>query len=348
LILTHEIAAVHVAIAGAVLQRDPPLPARRPRVGLRIGRHRRGGSAPDREGAIAGQPLPPVLEAALQCTLDKEATEPRTVDEEIAFDARAALEHHRLDEAVLAAQPYVHDFSLGSLHSSSLGVRAQHADKQCGIELEGVLDAGHRAGAHLLDPSHPAGQRSGRIERIRREILGAGFSPAPQPVLLERQRAESQADVTERVEIAVSRSYPVVVLNGELEGAAGGPKHRILIDAEEVIDVADLRNGGLADADRADGIGFHDTDIQSLAHRAAEDGRGHPSGRAAADDDNSPDTQVSHLRTVSHANPCAGRKQVIERPRPDHKNEPRRLAPAGPRGIICVAGYRNWYENPMV
>ena len=66
-------------------------------------------------------------------------------------------------------------------------------------------------------------------------------------------------------------------------------EHRILVDAQKVVDVADLGNGGLTNTYGADGIGLHNVEVQAVAHGAAEDSRGHPSRRASAHDDDAPD-----------------------------------------------------------
>src|SRR6185437_11613118 len=125
-----------------------------------------------RQSAIAGQPVPPVLESAPEHTLDEQAAKSGAVDEEISFDASAALEGHRLDESVLATQPYVDDLPFGSLHPPSLRIRAQHAAVKPGVELKRVFDAGHGTATDIIIPCHPAGLRRGRVERITREIFG--------------------------------------------------------------------------------------------------------------------------------------------------------------------------------
>ena len=56
LVVADEVAAVDVAVADAVLQRNAPLPARLARRGARVGRQRPDVLAGHRHGAIAGQP----------------------------------------------------------------------------------------------------------------------------------------------------------------------------------------------------------------------------------------------------------------------------------------------------
>src|SRR5207253_4571727 len=86
LVLADEAAREDVAVAGPVLQRNPPLPPRlaagRAGVGgklaLALGRHR--------ERAVAGQPLRPFLERDAEGLAEDQRAEARAVDEEVAGD----------------------------------------------------------------------------------------------------------------------------------------------------------------------------------------------------------------------------------------------------------------------
>ena len=134
-------ARIHVAVAGAVLQRDAPLPARGARRRARVRRRRAGLLAGHGHRAIAGQPVRPVLVAGLQRLLDQQAAESRAVDEQVAGDARAALQRDGFDEAVFAAQLHVDDFAFDALDAARLGVAAQVLRVEAGIEVIGVGDA---------------------------------------------------------------------------------------------------------------------------------------------------------------------------------------------------------------
>src|SRR3546814_14906481 len=84
-----------MAVAGAVLERDAPLPARavRGRTGEGIGRPDIGGRHRDR--AVGGQPARPVLIARAKLFLDQQAAKARTVDKQVARDTPPAFEPDR-------------------------------------------------------------------------------------------------------------------------------------------------------------------------------------------------------------------------------------------------------------
>ncbi len=83
LIVGNEVAAIHVAVAHAMLQRNPPLPAGRARRGARQRHQRPACFAGNRHGAIARQPLAPVFVAGLELLLDEQAAKARAVDEQV-------------------------------------------------------------------------------------------------------------------------------------------------------------------------------------------------------------------------------------------------------------------------
>src|SRR3546814_15303693 len=86
LFLAYEFAAKDVAVAGAVLERDAPMPAAALRDRLRIGARRAGIFARHRDRAIAGEPVRPVLESGFERLLDQQAAKARAVAEELHAD----------------------------------------------------------------------------------------------------------------------------------------------------------------------------------------------------------------------------------------------------------------------
>ena len=74
--------------------------------------------------------------------------------------------------------------------------------------------------------------------------------------LVEMDAAEVLAVVAERVEIALAERAPVDELDAELERALGRRDELVLVDAEHVVVGDERRDGRLADADRADLVGF--------------------------------------------------------------------------------------------
>src|SRR5512139_458731 len=114
-------AGIDVAVADAVLQLDAPLPSGLAGGGAGVRRQRRVGAALGDDGAVAGQPVRPVLEADAQLMRDEKAAEAAAIDEEIAFDAFAVRELYRGDEAVFAAQFHVDDFAFGAPDAAGFG-----------------------------------------------------------------------------------------------------------------------------------------------------------------------------------------------------------------------------------
>ena len=120
LVVADEIAAVDVAVAHAVLQRNAPLPAGLARRGARIGRERAGVLAGHGHGAVAGQPVGPFVVAGLEgCSISRPRKPEQSMNRS-PLDHLAAVEFHRLDPAVLAAQFDVDDLAVGALHAALL------------------------------------------------------------------------------------------------------------------------------------------------------------------------------------------------------------------------------------
>src|SRR5215469_14062379 len=78
-----------MAIAGAMLQWNAPLPARRQRRHPGVGRWRPDLLTGHRDRPVERQPVGPILELRLERAPDEERAEPRAVDEEVPDDRRA-------------------------------------------------------------------------------------------------------------------------------------------------------------------------------------------------------------------------------------------------------------------
>jgi hypothetical protein len=88
------------------------------------------------------------------------------------------------------------------------------------------------------------------------------------------------------MQVAVAQRLPVAELDPQLEGRLGLLDELDLVDAQQTVEELDRRDGGLADPDRADLLGFDEFDLGDLAlERLGQCGGGHPAGRAPADDD---------------------------------------------------------------
>ena len=92
-------------------------------------------------------------------------------------------------------------------------------------------------------------------------------------------------DRAEAVDIARADTAPVDELNAELESPAHRAQELDFVDAQRVIEGAQVRNRGLADPDRADIFGFDELDRDRELERARERRRRHPASGSAANDD---------------------------------------------------------------
>ena len=123
-VVVDEAAAIDIAVADAVLQRDAPLPARLAPDGQGVRRRRRVAGALHGDGAVAGQPARPVLIAGLQRLLDQQAAKAAAIYEEVAVDARAVLQIEALDEAGFGMQRDVRHPAFDAAHAARLGEAA--------------------------------------------------------------------------------------------------------------------------------------------------------------------------------------------------------------------------------
>src|SRR5258708_6182 len=124
LVIADEPAAIDIAIAGAMLERNAPLPS-----GLAGGRY---GIWSQLSRALAGncnravtrQPVRPVLVTRLQRLLDEQTAKTRSIDEEVGLDPFAAVEGQRPDETVLTAQLNIHHLPFRPTNSAPFCIRA--------------------------------------------------------------------------------------------------------------------------------------------------------------------------------------------------------------------------------
>ncbi len=144
LVVSQVRARVDVAIAGAMLQWNAPLPARGARRRACVRRRGAGLLAGYGHRAVAGQPVRPVVVAGGERLLDEQAAKTRAIDEQFAVDARAGLQGHRFDEAVRGAQAHVDDLALDALDATRLGVTSQVLRVQTGVEVIRIRDLRQR------------------------------------------------------------------------------------------------------------------------------------------------------------------------------------------------------------
>ena len=228
----------------------------------------------------------PVLVAGVQRLFGEQPEEAGTVEEQVAFDAFAARQRDRFDEAVGTAQPDIDHAPFGAAHTTLFGVGAQVRREQRGVELERVTETGRqrfrivgRQGeARLLGGRD--GQRVG-IERCR-----VSREPQSIPQVVEFHTAERSAVVPKGMYIRVAKTRPVDELDAQLERGVGLAHEVRLVQTQRLVEEADVRHGGLAHADDADLGGLDQANVALIrAQEARQRGSRHPSTGASTDDD---------------------------------------------------------------
>ena len=273
-----------MAVPGAVLQRNAPLPPRLSRGGPGVGRQRPGVLARHGQSPVAGQPVAPVLIAGLQRPLDQEPAKARAVDVESAAHFAAVLEFQGPDIAGLAIQGHIRDLAFYPRDAEAFGVPAQIGGVEPGVEMEGVVQAAQRRALDLRHPAEAARHRHMIVETVIPQRPAPTLQHVVEPVVVERDVAEVFADGAEGVHVAVTFAPPVHELDPELEGGHGLADELVLVDAKHVVEEHDGGDGRLAHADRADVLGLHQGDLDPRPHHLGQRRRRHPARCAAAHD----------------------------------------------------------------
>src|SRR5438270_10906813 len=140
LVVAHESAAVNVAVAGAMLQRNAPLPARLARGHTRVGRWRLYFLAWNRSRPVQRRPVGPILKPGTERAPDQQPTKARAIDEQITRYRRAAFQADAFHESALAVLLHFDDLALDAPRAAALGVVAQVSRLHPRIELIGMDD----------------------------------------------------------------------------------------------------------------------------------------------------------------------------------------------------------------
>src|SRR4051812_36498407 len=92
------------------------------------------------ERPVARQPLRPILKAGPERLLDQQPAKTGTIDEEVAFDARTALQDQRFDKARFGGLRDFDNSALGAHYARGFGDTAKVTGIEAGVELERIAD----------------------------------------------------------------------------------------------------------------------------------------------------------------------------------------------------------------
>ena len=269
-----------------MLQRNLPTPAGLMSDRARV-RHRwLDGFGLNRDGGVAGEPVPPILEAGVQGLLDEKTAEARAVDEEIARQHCSRVQGERLDEAGFSIHLHRADLPFDPLHAVALGHPSEKSGVERSIDVICKIDLGAGRGceAPVL--------RCQPLEAIFAELRVGAELAAAEPEVVELPEPGVLAVSSERVDVAIADLCPVLEQNAELERRGGGAHEFLLVDSQQLVEGAHRRNRRFADADSADLFRLHQCDIQQAAELPRKGCRRHPTRGAAARDHDLADISV--------------------------------------------------------
>src|SRR5262249_45550761 len=130
-----------------------------------------------------------------------------------------------------------------------------------------------------------------------------------EPVLVKRQQGPLPAQDAKAVYVRIAEPAPIDELDAQLERALGPADEVVLIELQGAIELAQVRNRRLTDADRADLIRFDQADGVITDQHLGHGRGGHPAGGAAADDDDALDGSLFHF--VAHTNVATLRSGIV-------------------------------------
>jgi hypothetical protein len=127
------------------------------------------------------------------------------------------------------------------------------------IEVVGVDEVSNRA-RRMANADHPVGARCNLVEIVEPKIVRCSRELGAKPKVAERMDSDGAPEQAEAVHVTVSGIAPADELDAEFEGRIGLGEERRFVDAECVIEVMDLRDRRLTDADRSDRVGLNQSD----------------------------------------------------------------------------------------
>src|SRR3546814_15261770 len=95
-----------------------------------------------------------------------------------------------------------------------------------------------------------------RISDWSSDVCSSDLLPQSQPVMVKADQRSIRPDLAEAVDVTITEPTPVDELDAELEGALGGLEKLVLINLQRGIEMLDVRDRRLADADDADFVGL--------------------------------------------------------------------------------------------
>ncbi len=241
----------------------------------------------------------PVVIAGVERLFDQQAAETGAIDVQVRADHAAIFEHQPRHVAYIILRD-ADDLALDAVDAARLAVAAQMARIETRVEVKGIRHVRQYARGTRRTALHPLRQRRLVVQRIGREIARQPQFSRAQPIMMERQQPDIAADVAKGVHVALAGCTPIDKFDAEFVRPLCRAQKRVLVQPERVVEQPDLGDRRLAHADRADLLGFDQVDFEADLQKARERGRRHPTGGAAAGNDDPDRSGAIRLRRIGH------------------------------------------------
>src|SRR5688572_2889837 len=266
LLIAEIAAAVHHAVADAMLQWNAPLPARLARNRARKRNRRTHGFGLHGRGAVAEQVVRPVLVAHVQRVPDEQPAKPGAIDEQVALEQLTGIELDGFDETRGLTHLHIDDLSFDAFDAKPFGELAQEFRVQAGIDVERIV---HAAARQVREAALEGGaQLEAVVAVVARQSALAALEPemleACGPMILARD-AEGMNVVL--AQIFRRRVAPVLELDTQLERGLRRGHEFLLVDLEQAVEGDQGGNRRLADTHGTDLVGLDQLDVEHLAQR---------------------------------------------------------------------------------
>ena len=297
----------------------------------------------------------PVFVSCLEHALDQETAHAAAIDEQVAAERFTSIGVYRGDEARLGMLIDGGDHAFTTPHTLGLASNAQIAGVQACIEVIGITHGrqqGARVGGGKLKLASAC--RDG-VQGIILEVVVEPGEAGFQPSMLKRYTVAGEAIAPEGMQISRPRARPTHEFDTELETRLGLAHELSFVETHDLVEPMNGGDGGLPHPDDADVIGFDQFDrALPRTDRVSQSRRRHPSGGAAANDDDAPNSIIVHGESIARirAPLCDPAPRATPATRSSHRPAPAPARPSlslpPPSGLHAVRRPQNLYVSVAV
>src|SRR5947209_5775632 len=235
-----------------------------------IGERRLDSAGLHGESAVGRQPMRPILELRTERLADEQRAKAGAVDKQVAFDRGARFENEGFDVTALTILPHFRDLAFDAPHALLFGKAAQVAPVESRIEVIGIVER------HILRWPEPPRRSRFMLEAIGADLTRDAELARAEPEMMEIDHPGRAPHRPERVDVAVALARPVLEGNAELECRPRGADEILFADPHKLVEGARGRDGGFANADGPDLVGFDQRDLDEVADLRRERISGDP------------------------------------------------------------------------